>query len=231
MNSHYTYLLIEAGTLLFPLLFSFDKRVSYYKYWKAIWPGMFITAAIFVAWDIAFTDKGIWWFSKTYTLSYRLLGLPIEEWLFFLVIPYACCFIALCIDYYKPPVSKQILWRNSLILGSCLILFAILNYKRWYTLSSFGACGSGLLLAYFLRYKNPGFDPHRFFYGYAFCLIPFFIVNGLLTAIPVVLYNDSENCGIRIYTIPLEDIFYGMLLILGNVWGLRYRLSRLKSPF
>ena len=47
--------------------------------------------------------------------------------------------------------------------------------------------------------------------------IPFLIVNGLLTSIPVVLYNDAENLGIRIYTIPVEDVFYGYALLLGTI--------------
>ena len=50
-----------------------------------------------------------------------------------------------------------------------------------------------------------------------YCIIPFLIVNGFLTAIPVVLYNDAENLGVRIYSIPFEDTFYGMLLVLMNI--------------
>ena len=56
-----------------------------------------------------------------------------------------------------------------------------------------------------------------FLISYAIVLIPFLIVNGFLTAIPVVLYNDAENLGIRIYTIPFEDAFYGMLLVMMNI--------------
>ena len=63
------------------------------------------------------------------------------------------------------------------------------------------------------------FNVTAFLLAYLIILIPFLLVNGLLTAIPVVLYNDSENLGIRLYTIPVEDIFYGMLLIMMNVVG------------
>jgi len=70
---------------------------------------------------------------------------------------------------------------------------------------------------YVFRNFFRSFDAISFLVSYAICLIPFLVVNGFLTAIPVVLYNDAENLGRRIYTIPFEDCFYGMLLVLMNV--------------
>jgi lycopene cyclase domain len=45
--------------------------------------------AVFAAWDVIATARGHWWFSARFTLGARILGLPVEEWLFFLVVP-AC---------------------------------------------------------------------------------------------------------------------------------------------
>lgn len=53
--------------------------------------------------------------------------------------------------------------------------------------------------------------------AYLVSLLPFYIVNGILTAIPVVMYNSNENMGFRVGTIPFEDHFYSMSLILLNL--------------
>jgi lycopene cyclase domain-containing protein len=44
-------------------------------------------------------------------------------------------------------------------------------------------------------------------------IIAFLIVNGVLTYLPIVEYNPQAIWGIRIVSIPLEDLFYniGML--------------------
>lgn len=226
MNPHYTYLLIDVGTILFPLILSFDRKVAFYRQWRSLVPGMLLTAAFFIGWDALFTHWGVWWFNRDFTMPYRLLGLPVEEWLFFLVVPYACVFVQACLDGYFPAKSAESKWSNTIILALLLIIFGLLNAGRAYTLFACGGCGAGLLLAHLLRTRNRAFRPQRFLLAYGVCLVPFLIVNGLLTSLPVVLYNDSENIGLRIYTIPAEDVFYGMLLVLGNIWGATFIRSK-----
>jgi lycopene cyclase domain-containing protein len=60
-----------------------------------------------------------------------------------------------------------------------------------------------------------------FYTAFGFILIPFFIVNGILTGMfideAVVWYNDEANLRLRLGTIPVEDLFYAMFLMLMNV--------------
>ena len=54
--------------------------------------------------------------------------------------------------------------------------------------------------------------------AYLVTLIPFLLVNGILTGSfigsPVVNYNDAEIIGFRILTIPIEDFVYNLLMFL-----------------
>jgi lycopene cyclase domain-containing protein len=58
----------------------------------------------------------------------------------------------------------------------------------------------------------------RFYLGYAVSLIPFFLVNGILTGWlldePIVWYNNAENLGVRLNTIPIEDSQYLLFFLL-----------------
>lgn len=55
----------------------------------------------------------------------------------------------------------------------------------------------------------------KFWISYVIVAIPFFICNGILTAKPVVLYNNDENLAIRMYTIPVEDLMYNFIMLAG----------------
>ena len=227
MNPHYTYLLIDVLTVLFPFLLSFDKKVAFYKQWKNLWVGLLLTGAVFIAWDVWFTAMGVWSFNDAYITGIKLAGLPIEEWAFFLVVPYSCNFIYECLLCYFPFKQKKDRgWNVMLWLGIIILAVGFMNSYRAYTFSAFSLCGFAMILLYVLRNRFPTFNAAAFVVCYIISLLPFLIVNGFLTALPVVMYDDAENLGIRIYTIPFEDTVYGMLLMLGNVWGMEWMRGR-----
>jgi lycopene cyclase domain-containing protein len=107
-----------------------------------------------------------------------------------------------------------------------LLFIAAFNFNRAYTLVTF-AFTAAFLGIYIRVFKNRlgGY----FWMGYLVHLIPFFIINGFLTALPVVLYNDNENLGIRLGTVPIEDTIYSMLLLLMNVGIYEYATAKKKK--
>ncbi len=179
---------------------------------------MLIVAALFIAWDVIFTRIGVWGFNDNYLAGVTLINLPVEEWLFFITVPYACVFIYDCIKAYFPGWTFGDGGRKlAFILGVILITVGVSNYDKLYTSVTFTGLAVFLFVSYFLKAGFLG----RFFISYLIILVPFLIVNGVLTGSGIeehiVWYDHSQNLDFRILTIPVEDAFYGMWLILGNV--------------
>ncbi len=202
-------------TLAGPLLLSFDNRVAYYKRWKYLPIPLLITTVYFVIWDSYFTKIGVWSFNETYIIGIKIFLLPIEEWLFFIFVPFACLFIYECTNYY---IKKDFLQKYAYKINTAILIIisavAILNIHKTYT--AFNFISAAVLMAFVQFILKPHWLG-RFYIGYFFSLIPFFLVNGILTYLPVVTYNDAENLGIRLFTIPIEDAIYCLLLLLMNV--------------
>lgn len=210
-----TYLLLNIVTIAVPLLLSFDKKVQFYKRWPALLPAILISGAVFIAWDVAFTHLGIWSFNPKHLIDINLFNLPLEEWLFFFTVPYACLFIYECFKVYNIRLfNAQWGYYISWGLVPVLLTIAYLNTGKLYTTITFSSTAIFLLLHIQLLSKR--FLGH-FFTTYLVHLVPFLIINGVLTAIPVVMYNDAQNLGLRLYSIPVEDTVYSMLLLLMNV--------------
>ncbi len=225
----YLYLLINFCAVIIPFLFSFHPKLQFHKEWRYFLPANIIVAAIFIAWDIQFTQMGVWGFNPEYVTGIRFKGIPIEEMLFFICIPYASLFTLHALKKIFSDFGIDDHARDGityfLILGCLVMGFIFLS--KWYTTTAFFAAAVALLIGKF--YLKEKID--LFYQMFGMILLPFFIVNGILTGswIPgeVVWYNDEENLGIRMWTIPFEDIFYGLALLLFNYIG----MEMLRSAF
>lgn len=226
MNQHYLYLLIDIGCLIVPLIASFYHRHAFYKEWKYFIPANLIVAVFFLIWDHFFTKIGVWGFNSDYLTGYYISNLPIEEVLFFIAIPYASVFTYFAIMYLirKNPLER-FQHKISLVLSVILIFTGLLYYDRWYTFANLTLSGIIILLA-LLQKRAMSY----IYLGFIF-VIPFFLIsNGILTGTllesPIVWYNNEENLGYRILTIPVEDVFYGFSLISLNIFLYEYFKER-----
>lgn len=226
----FTYLLVNFFTIIIPFIFSFHPKLNFHKNWNAFFPAVVITGVIFIAWDMYFTSLGVWGFNEQYLLGLEIYNLPLEEVLFFFCIPYACVFTYHCLDIFlgNPLKGKpENIFTLVLIIG--LLGFGLFHYDRLYTVTTFLSFAVLLAIAkWVLKINWLG----KFYLIYMILLLPFFLVNGVLTGIgleePVVWYNENEYMGYRMGTITVEDTFYGMELILLNLLIYKYILSRRK---
>ncbi len=212
----YLYLYINIGSFIIPFLFSFHPKLQFYKKWKYLFPAIAIMMAFYISWDIVFTNAGFWGFNDAYITGYKLFNLPIEEWLFFICIPYACLFTYHSLAHLFPDLKFSLLGSSVIhvTLISAMIICLWYYYDRWYTLINFGY--TILLLG--LVYNKMPEKLAQFLPTFLIILLPFLLVNGVLTGSfiedQVVWYDNTENMGVRIFTIPIEDTMYalGMLL-------------------
>ncbi len=220
----YTYLLINFFSILIPFLFSFEKRIFFFKKLKALLPAILITGIFFIIWDHFMTIWKVWEFNNEYLIGYYLWDLPVEEWLFFFTIPYSCVFIYESLNFLIKKDTLSGYSKNiSGTLAVILIIVVLFNTGKLYTAIKLTLTVFMLVYVLIENFDFMG----KFYRAYLVSLIPFFAVNGLLTALPVVTYDDSENLGIRLGTIPVEDTIYALLLLLMNICLYEYFKKRL----
>lgn len=221
LETKWLYLLLNLGTISVPLLRSFESKVAYWRSFKSLFLAIFIWSGFFIVWDIWFTEMKVWGFNPRYLSGWALWGLPAGEYLFFITVPFACIFIYRVLIYFFPKglLKEEAAKRITHLLVPMTFALAALNTDKWYTASTFALLG--LALVYVAWIEKVKWLP-RFYESYIVALIPFFIKNGILTGTwleeQVVWYNNEENLGVRLGTIPFEDVFYGMLLILGVLY-------------
>lgn len=207
----FTYLLIDFLTVIICFIASFDKRIKFNRYFGAFLKAALLVLLPFIAWDIWFTAHGVWWFNTDYTTGYAIAGLPVEEWLFFICIPFACVFTFFCLDkFFRLDWADG--FNNIIVFLSVIVcaVIALLHYDKIYT---FVTAIAVLATVIYLRFVARVEWISRASFTYLILMLGFFPVNGVLTGTgleaAIVNYNPKTFLGIRMLSIPIEDAAYG----------------------
>ncbi|MGE5313642.1 MAG: lycopene cyclase domain-containing protein [Acidobacteriota bacterium] len=96
----YEYFIVLALTLAGPLCFSMSRRISFYAHPARLLAAIGLPFALFTAWDSVAAARGHWNFNPEYITSIMIVNLPVEEILFFIVIPFAAIFTWECVKYF-----------------------------------------------------------------------------------------------------------------------------------
>ncbi len=221
------YLFLDLASISLPFLFSFHPKIKFHQKWKQFWPSLMVISGIYLLWDVIFSYLGYWSFNQEYLVGISFLHLPIEEWLFFICIPYACVFTHYVIELncksWRIPQAMAVNISRLLLILFVLSIFFF--YSKWYTVINSLVTGSILLITLM---KRPEILK-TFYISFFILLVPFLIVNGILTGSfiegEVVAYNPDQHIGWRLFTIPVEDIFYAMGMILGTILLMEWKFA------
>lgn len=216
----YTYFLIIFLTVIVCFIFSFDKRIQFNKHFPAFLKASVLVAVPFIAWDIWFTAHKVWWFNMDYTMGLDLLGLPVEEWLFFICIPFSCVFTYFCLDKFFD-LDWANAFNNIIVFVSVIVcvVIALSHYNKAYTFVTAVATVATLIYLHFIA-RVPWIGQASL--TFTILMLGFFPVNGILTGTglesPIVNYNPKSFLNIRILTVPIEDAVYGYTQFLLNIY-------------
>jgi len=76
-----------------PILGSFYPPLKFYRDKQALFLSVAIVSLVFIGWDIFAVLRGHWYFMPGGAGNIWIVGLPLEEALFFVVIPFSYIFI------------------------------------------------------------------------------------------------------------------------------------------
>jgi len=208
----YLYLYINLAIIIGPIIISFERRrINYHSKIKSVALSILFVGTAFIAWDALATSRGHWSFNSAYLVGPNFLGLPFEEILFFITVPFSCLFTYEALAYFLKDARLVQLGRLPLIVGPAIALLSLVFVNKEYTFLAMLSVGISILVAHKLV-KNI-FSSRLYWLYIVLTFAFFFVFNYLLTSLPIVEYSNLAISDLRVTTIPVEDFMFNFSML------------------
>ena len=95
------YLILLAICFAGPFILGFSRKIGFYSNPKRLLISLILPFVVFIAWDSFAIYRGHWYYNRSYVSGVTIANLPIEEILFFIIIPFCALFSWECVKYYS----------------------------------------------------------------------------------------------------------------------------------
>jgi lycopene cyclase domain-containing protein len=227
-----TFLWLNIIVVLIPLALSFHKKIALYKEFAFILPAIILPSVFFIVWEHYFLELGVWSFNPAYITGNLWFGMPVEEVMYYFCIPFACLFLYAASLIF---ISRDVFRAFERYLGIGLVILSI--FMTYFFRQRIYASVAFMLLAFTILFRiwaGKRKSLSRFYLGFLICLPLFFIVQLLLTGLPVITYDPQHITTLHIFSVPVENLIAFLVLLLWNVgiytW-LKHRFrAKIKPP-
>jgi lycopene cyclase domain-containing protein len=103
----FEYFIVLIVTVAVPFVKSFSREINFYKPIKRFITAIIIPFVLFVIIDAMAVKRDLWTFNKSFVTGIYLFGLPVEEILFFAVIPFSCIFTWETVKYMDKKLKNR----------------------------------------------------------------------------------------------------------------------------
>ena len=213
-------LAIIGGTVLLLSVIPWRYQWRRSDWLQLLWVYLFVSIP-FVIVDSISHARGWWAYSADQVGAVTFLGLPIEECLFFFVIPFACLYLFSAMQRLKVlqvEIRKHWMYVALLLAVSSAGIIAVMQpLERTVVDAVLFAAVVGVFIGVRPRLT-------RAFAIWVFAvIILFYVTNSILTGIPIVTYDHAFGSAIRVGPVPIEDFWYNFSLLLSAwlVWSRR----------
>lgn len=218
------YALFHLAVLFGPVTVSLamPRFRSFWHLWKPLLMTYAFVSVPWIAIDALSHARGWWDYDPAYVSGVEFVGLPIEEIVFFFTVPFACLFLWWALQKHWgraaiPQRTRQLLIAGAVAIGGYFLMIGILDGKERTLFDAVLYLGVVAVIALSRLSREA-----VFWRWSAIVFVLFLMFNSILTALPIVVYDESFMTGWRIGTIPIEDTLYNFVFLWLSVTMFEY---------